>query len=187
MLADICFLGQDFNLNLDGADFEPTGEGRNDVLLFTDTPEKEVDWFNLQDLDVSAILHMNDPVADILDWHQILRHSTFPVFVQRYFFCRWRRCLGTLPFIPLGLRLTAPPMVVWALDLDAQLLGGLMCDFCMSDIPNCFGGARLRRYVRPVKDSPVLQPSHPVDGKFSKGIAINANHSEYAERQRNQA
>ena len=57
----------------------------------------------------------------------------------------------------------------------------------MSDIPNCFGGARLRRYVRPVKDSPVLQPSHPVDGKFSKGIAINANHSEYAERQRNQA
>ena len=47
VLADICFLGQDFNLNLDGADFEPTGERRNNVLLFTDTPEKEVDGFNL--------------------------------------------------------------------------------------------------------------------------------------------
>ena len=78
-------------------------------------------------------------------------------------------------------------MVVWALDLDTQLLGGLMCGVRMSDIPNSFGGTLLHRHVRPVKDSPVLQPSHPVDGKFSKGIAINANHSEHAERQRNQA
>ena len=49
------FLVKTFNLNLDGADFEPAGERSNDVLLFTDTPEEEVDGFNLQDLDVSAI------------------------------------------------------------------------------------------------------------------------------------
>ena len=72
MLADVGFLGHDLHLNANRADFQPTGEGVDDVLLFPHASKQEVDRFHLQDFDVSAIFHVDDTVANILHRDQIV-------------------------------------------------------------------------------------------------------------------
>ena len=97
MLADVCLLGQDLDLDLDGTDLHPAGERGDDILLFSHAPEEEVDRLHFKDFDVSAVCHVNDPVPDVFYGDQVfgigLLASALPDAAAFFSFGLWFRAL----------------------------------------------------------------------------------------------
>ena len=151
VLTDVRLLCQNFDLHFDRADFEPAGKGRYNVLLLPDTAQEEVDGFHFQDLDVSAILHMDDAVTNITDRYQAVR--------KRFLFCAaigagfhrallisFRTCVA--PASTLHALVTFGQMML--LDFDAELLRRIMLLSSSMGVKSGLVWCRSAFHIRPV-------------------------------------
>ena len=91
MLADVGFLCEDLDLDLDRADLHPTRESGDDRFLFPHAAEQEVDRLDLQDLDIPTVRHVNDAVTDISHRDQVFRVRLFAAVLLIAALCsrRW--------------------------------------------------------------------------------------------------
>ena len=65
VLADVSFLGEYLDLNMDWTDLHPTGKRSNDVLLLTNAAKKKIDRLHLENLDITTIVEVNDSILDV--------------------------------------------------------------------------------------------------------------------------
>ena len=151
VLTDVRLLCQNFDLHFDWADFEPTGEGCDNVLLLSDTAQEEVDGFHFQDLDVSAVLHMNDAVTNIADGYQIVRkrflfRTAIGAAFHRALLIPFRTCAA--PASTLHAVVAFGGMML--LDFDSELLRWIMLLCISTSMKPGLVWRRFAFHIRPV-------------------------------------
>ena len=72
ILIGIRFASHRFELQPHRGYFQPTGEGGDDAPLFLVRTEKEIDRFNLQNLEEPAVSGFDDSVFEFFEWDEVL-------------------------------------------------------------------------------------------------------------------